>query len=87
MSTLGSLEESPVPLGSHGNRPLSRQLTAGGHVFPGKTEMVPIFAAAADFHLNPIEHRTFDGRTEDTNPRLSQPGENRPGHWCAAKVG
>jgi hypothetical protein len=49
--------------------------------------MVPIFAAAADFHLNPIEHRTFDGRTEDTNPRLSQPGENRPGHWCAAKVG
>ncbi len=68
-------EDSTVPLRSHGSLSLNRALMAAGlvdHVqvtlFPvitGQTGISPIFAGAADFDLELVEHRTLDGRTQE----------------------
>ncbi|MFE0258318.1 dihydrofolate reductase family protein [Streptomyces sp. NPDC059010] len=68
-------EESGVPLRSHGSLSLNRALMAAGLVdrvqvtlFPvisGQTGTDPIFGGAADFDLELIEHRTFDGHTQE----------------------
>ena len=68
-------EESEVPLRSHGSLSLNRALMAAGLVdrvqltiFPvitGQTGTFPIFAGAADFDLELIESRTFDGRIQE----------------------
>ena len=65
-------EESEVPLRSHGSLSLNRTLMAAGLVdflqvtiFPvitGQTGTDPIFAGAADFDLDLVDSRTFDGR-------------------------
>jgi dihydrofolate reductase len=34
-------------------------------VISGQTGSNPVFAGAADFDLELIEHRTFDGRTQE----------------------
>jgi dihydrofolate reductase len=69
------MEESEVPLRSHGSLSMNRALMAAGLVdlvqvtiFPvisGQTGSNPVFAGAADFDLELIEHRTFDGRTQE----------------------
>src|SRR5215203_3641929 len=66
--------ESDVPLRSHGSLSMNRSLMAAGLVdrvqvtiFPvisGQTGEEPIFAGAADFDLELIEHRTLDGHTQ-----------------------
>ena len=63
-------EESAVPLRSHGSLAMNRTLMAAGLVdrvqvtlFPvitGKTGVDPIFAGAADFDLELLEHTTLD---------------------------
>lgn len=63
-------EESDVPLRSHGSLSLNHALMAAGLVdriqvtlFPvitGRTGDHPIFAGAADFDLELLEHRTLD---------------------------
>jgi dihydrofolate reductase len=68
-------EESEVPLRSHGSLSLNRALMAAGlvdrvqvTVFPvitGQTGVDPIFQGAADFDLELIESRTFDGHTQE----------------------
>ncbi len=68
-------EESEVPLRSHGSLSLNRALMAAGLVdrvqltiFPvitGQTGTFPIFDGAADFDLELIESRVFDGRTQE----------------------
>jgi dihydrofolate reductase len=68
-------EESDVPLRSHGSLSLNRALMAAGlvdrvqvTVFPvisGQTGARPVFEGAADFDLDLIESRTFDGRTQE----------------------
>ncbi len=68
-------EESEVPLRSHGSLSMNRALMAAGLVdrvqvtiFPvitGQTGSDPIFGGAADFDLELIESRTFDGRTQE----------------------
>jgi dihydrofolate reductase len=68
-------EESEVPLRSHGSLSMNRALMAAGLVdrvqvtlFPvitGKTGTDPIFQGAADFDLELIESRLFDGRTQE----------------------
>ncbi|MGO4857311.1 dihydrofolate reductase family protein [Arthrobacter sp. 2MCAF14] len=68
-------EESEVPLRSHGSLSMNRALMAAGLVdrlqvtiFPvisGHTGQEPIFQGAADFDLELIESRTFDGRTQE----------------------
>jgi dihydrofolate reductase len=68
-------EESEVPLRSHGSLSLNRALMAAGLVdyvqltlFPvitGQTGSDPIFQGAADFDLELIETRTFDGRIQE----------------------
>jgi dihydrofolate reductase len=68
-------EESEVPLRSHGSLSLNRALMAAGLVdrvqvtlFPvicGQTGVNPIFQDAADFDLELIESRTFDGHTQE----------------------
>jgi dihydrofolate reductase len=68
-------EESDVPLRSHGSLSMNRALMAAGlvdHVqvtlFPvitGQTGTDPIFRGAADFDLELIETRTFDGRIQE----------------------
>ena len=68
-------EESAVPLRSHGSLSLNRSLMAAGLVdrvqvtlFPvitGRTGTGPVFRGAADFDLELIESRTFDGRTQE----------------------
>jgi dihydrofolate reductase len=68
-------EESGVPLRSHGSLSLNRALMAAGLVdlvqvslFPvvsGQTGSDPIFRGAADFDLELIETRTFDGRIQE----------------------
>jgi dihydrofolate reductase len=68
-------EESEVPLRSHGSLSLNRALMAAGlvdHVqvtlFPvitGQTGVDPIFRGGADFDLELIESRTFDGHTQE----------------------
>ncbi len=65
-------EESPVPLRSHGSLSVNRALMAAGlvdrvqlTVFPvitGRTGTSPVFRGAADFDLELLESRTFDGR-------------------------
>jgi dihydrofolate reductase len=72
-------EESDVPLRSHGSLSLNRALMAAGlvdrvqvTVFPviaGQTGVEPIFKDAADFDLELIESRTFDGRTQELTYR------------------
>jgi dihydrofolate reductase len=64
-------EESEVPLRSHGSLSLNRALMAAGLVdrvqltlFPvitGQTGANPLFHGAADFDLELIDSRTFDG--------------------------
>ena len=68
-------EESEVPLRSHGSLSLNRALMAAGLVdrvqltiFPvitGQTGTYRIFEGAADFDLELIESRLFDGRTHE----------------------
>jgi len=59
-----------VPLRSHGSLAMNRALMAAGlvdfvqvSIFPvitGQTGLGPIFAGAADFDLELVEHRTLD---------------------------
>ena len=68
-------EESEVPLRSHGSLSLNRALMAAGLVdvvqvslFPvvsGQTGSDPVFRGAADFDLELIESRLFDGRIQE----------------------
>jgi dihydrofolate reductase len=68
-------EESDTPLRSHGSLTLNRALMAAGlvdrvqvTVYPvisGQTGDGPIFAGAADFDLDLLEHRVLDGRTTE----------------------
>jgi dihydrofolate reductase len=68
-------DESDVPLRSHGSLSMNRALMAAGLVdrvqvtlFPvitGQTGLSPIFAGAADFDLELIEHRTLDGHIQE----------------------
>ena len=68
-------EDSDVPLRSHGSLSMNRALMAAGlvdHVqvtlFPvitGRSGLAPVFADAADFDLELVEHRTLDGRTQE----------------------
>ena len=68
-------EESDVPLRSHGSLSLNWALMAAGlvdfvqvTVFPvisGKTGTEPILRGAADFDLELVESRTFDGRIQE----------------------
>ncbi|WP_329000655.1 dihydrofolate reductase family protein [Kribbella sp. NBC_00709] len=68
-------QESDVPLRSHGSLSLNRALLNAGLVdrvqvtlFPvicGQTGAAPIFQGAADFDLELIESRTFDGHTQE----------------------
>ena len=68
-------QESAVPLRSHGSISLNRALMAAGLVdrvqvtiFPaitGQTGANPIFRDAADFDLELIDARTFDGNTQE----------------------
>jgi len=68
-------EESDVPLRSHGSLSLNRALMAAGLVdrvqltiFPvitGQTGTFRVFEGAADFDLELIESRLFDGRTHE----------------------
>ncbi|MCC3763693.1 dihydrofolate reductase family protein [Glycomyces sp. TRM65418] len=68
-------EESDVPLRSQASLSLNRALMNAGlvdrvHVtiFPvvsGQTGTAPIFAGAADFDLELIEHHTLDGHTQE----------------------
>jgi len=68
-------EESEVPLRSHGSLSLNRALMAAGLVdrvqvtiFPvisGQTGSESIFEGAADFDLELMESRTFDGHTQE----------------------
>jgi dihydrofolate reductase len=68
-------EESDVPLRSHGSLSLNRALMAAGLVdrvevtlFPvvtGQTGAEPIFGGAADFDLELLETRTFDGNIQE----------------------
>jgi dihydrofolate reductase len=68
-------EESEAPLRSHGSLSLNRALMAAGLVdrvqvtlFPvitGQTGEKPIFQGAADFDIELIESRTFDGAIQE----------------------
>jgi dihydrofolate reductase len=68
-------EESEVPLRSHGSVSMNRALMAAGLVdrlqltiFPvitGQTGAHPLFQDAADFDLELIESRTFDGHIQE----------------------
>jgi dihydrofolate reductase len=68
-------KESEVPLRSHGSLSMNRALMAAGLVdrvqltiFPvitGQTGEDPIFQGAADFDLELIESRTFDGNIQE----------------------
>lgn len=68
-------EESGVPLRSHGSLSLNRALMAAGlvdrvqvTVFPvisGRTGTDRIFEGAADFDLDLLTSRTFDGRIQE----------------------
>jgi dihydrofolate reductase len=71
--------ESDVPIRSHGSLSMNRALMAAGlvdrlqvTVFPvvaGQTGDEPVFAGAADFDLELLETRTFDGRTQELTYR------------------
>ena len=83
-------EESEVPLRSHGSLSLNRALMAAGLVdrvqvtlFPvitGQTGEDPIFQGGADFDLELIESRTFDGHTQELvyRPTLHVPRASYP---------
>jgi dihydrofolate reductase len=68
-------QESDVPLRSIGSLSMNRALMAAGLVdrvqvtlFPvitGQTGVEPVFAGAADFDLELIEHRTLDGHIQE----------------------
>jgi dihydrofolate reductase len=68
-------EQSEVPLRSHGSLSMNRALMAAGLVdrvqvtlFPvitGQTGLDPVFQGAADFDLELIESRTFDGHIQE----------------------
>src|SRR5438477_1589933 len=68
-------QESDVPLRSHGSLSMNRALMAAGLVdrvqvtlFPvitGQTGLDPIFKGAADFDLELIESRRFDGNIQE----------------------
>lgn len=68
-------QESDLPLRSHGSLTLNRTLLAAGlvdriqlTVFPvicGRSGNEPVFAGAADFDLDLLESRTFDGRIQE----------------------
>ena len=68
-------QESDMPLRSHGSLSMNRALMAAGLVdrvqltiFPvitGQTGVEPIFGGAADFDLELIESRTFDGHIQE----------------------
>jgi dihydrofolate reductase len=68
-------EASAVPLRSHGSLSLNRSLMAAGLVdrvqvtiFPvitGRTGVEPVFGGAADFDLEMLESRTYDGRIQE----------------------
>jgi dihydrofolate reductase len=68
-------EESALPLRSHGSLGMNRALMAAGlvdrvqvSVFPvisGRTGKDPILQGAADFDLELLESRTFDGRIQE----------------------
>jgi dihydrofolate reductase len=68
-------QESELPMRSHGSLSMNRALMAAGLVdrvqvtlFPvitGQTGAAPIFQGAADFDLELIESRTFDGRIQE----------------------
>jgi dihydrofolate reductase len=68
-------KESAIPLRSHGSLSLNRALLAAGLVdvlqvtiFPVVTAQTgegPIFEGGADFDLELIESRTFDGRSQE----------------------
>lgn len=68
-------EESDIPLRSHGSLSLNRALMAAGLVdrvqvtiFPvitGHSGVDPIFSGGADFDLELIESKTFDGHTQE----------------------
>ena len=68
-------EEAGVPLRSHGSLSLNRALMAAGLVdfvqvtlFPvitGQTGTDPIFRGAADFDLELVDSRTFDGHIQE----------------------
>lgn len=67
--------DSDVPLRSHGSLSMNRALMAAGlvdrvevTVFPvitGRTGARPVFEGAADFDLELISSRTFDGRIQE----------------------
>ena len=71
--------ESAVPLRSHGSLSMNRALMAAGLVdrvqvtlFPvitGQTGVEPIFEGAADFDLELVENRTFDGHIQELTYR------------------
>jgi dihydrofolate reductase len=71
--------ESDVPLRSHGSVSMNRALLDAGlvdfvqvTVFPvisGRVGNVPIFRGAADFDLDLVDSRTFDGRTQELTYR------------------
>lgn len=71
--------DSRVPLRSHGSLSLNRSLMAAGLVdivqvtfFPvvsGRTGSRPVFEGAADFDLELVETRTFDGLTIESTYR------------------
>ena len=73
------MEESDVPLRSHGSLSMNRALMAAGLVdrvqvtiFPvitGETGLDRIFQGAADFDLELLEHHTLDGRTQELTYR------------------
>ncbi|MGK5678308.1 dihydrofolate reductase family protein [Actinoplanes sp. URMC 104] len=73
--------ESAVPLRSHGSMSLNRALLAAGLVdrlqvtiFPvisGRTGTEPILRGAADFDLELLESRTFDGAIQELTYRPS----------------
>jgi dihydrofolate reductase len=68
-------EESDIPLRSHGSLSMNRALMAAGLVdrvqvtlFPvitGQTGLNPIFAGAADFDLELVEHLTLDDHIQE----------------------
>ncbi len=72
-------EESGLPLRSHGSLAMNRALMAAGLVdrvqvtiFPvitGENGASPIFGGAADFDLELLESRTFDGNIQELTYR------------------
>ena len=77
-------EESDAPLRSHGSLSMNRALMAAGlvdrvqvSVFPvisGQTGTDSIFQGAADFDLELLESRTFDGHIQELTYRPARHG-------------